>query len=265
MTMSTPVVDFHSHVGGWRNWGFDDDAETYLAIMDAAGVDVSCINCIFHGDASIGNDVVADRVRMHPDRFVGVAFVTPHYGEEAISELDRCFDELNMKFLKVYAPYWGRPIDDEGFDPIFEWANDRGIVVMSHANHVPGDDVLTSPHRFVALARRFDRVTWVLAHSGGGRQGQRMAVDAALECPNILLETATSFAEHGSIEFLVEGIGADRILYGSDMPLFDARYQLGRIATAAISVTDKKKILGLNAMRLLGLEFETRRPASRPT
>jgi predicted TIM-barrel fold metal-dependent hydrolase len=80
-------------------------------------------------------------------------------------------------------------------------------------------------------------------------------VEAVRACPNIFLETCTSFGEHGTIEFLVEGAGADRVLFGSDMPLMDARYNVGRIATANISEEDKRKVLGLNAMRLLGLEI----------
>ena len=38
------------------------------------------------------------------------------------------------------------------------------------------------------------------------------------------------------------------------MALLDARHQIGKVVTADISNEDKQKILGLNAIELLGLE-----------
>ena len=93
----------------------------------------------------------------------------------------------------------------------------------------------------------------MLAHSGNRREGQFRAIEAAKSSRNIYLETCTSLADHGTIERLVDGAGADRVLYGSDMPLMDARMQIGRIATANISNDAKRRILGLNAMELLGI------------
>ena len=43
------------------------------------------------------------------------------------------------------------------------------------------------------------------------------------------------------------------MLYGSDMPLMDARVQIGRIVTADISQEAKCRVLGLNAAELLGI------------
>ena len=53
----------------------------------------------------------------------------------------------------------------------------------------------------------------------------------------------------------MNGAGSDRVIYGSDMPLMDARLQIARILTADISNEAKRKVLGLNTMRLLGLEL----------
>ena len=252
--MDTPVIDFHTHGGRWGTYAVNDNPEDFVRIMDAAGVDKSCLNCIFHGDARRGNDVVARFVSLYPERFLPVAFVTPHYPEEAIGELERAFGKLGSKFLKLYPNYYQRPIDHPGYFPIFEWANDHGIVIMSHSSHnlAQGND-LTLPKRFIPLAQRFENVRWVLAHSGNTESGQEQAVEAAKTCPNIYLETCTSYGQHGAIEFLVEGAGEDRVLFGSDMPLMDARMQVGRIVTADISDEAKKKVLGLNAIKLLDL------------
>ena len=99
--METPVIDFHGHVGRWSTNSSDDDPELYLRMMDAAGVDKACINCIFHSDARRGNDIVADYVGRHPERFIGVAFVTPHYPEEAIGELERAFGSGKAAVVNV--------------------------------------------------------------------------------------------------------------------------------------------------------------------
>lgn len=252
--MNTPVIDFHNHVGRWANYFMDDHAETFLRIMDAAGVDRACVFNIFHGAAWRCNDSVAAFVARHPERFIGFAFVTPHYPEEAIPELERAFDQLNMKGLKIYPPYFNKPVTDPAWFPIFEWANERGIVLISHTSCFPGVEEGCQPSMFIELAQRFPRVRWVLGHSGVTDIGNIQAVEAARTCPNIYLETCTSYGKEGTIEFLVEGAGADRILYGSDMPLIDARLQLGRIVTADISDEAKQQILGLNALRLLGIE-----------
>ena len=251
--MNTPVVDLHSHVGSWAH--IDSNVDRYLRIMDAAGVDLACVSCLFHGEARRNNDVVAAFVAQHPDRFVGVAFVTPHYPEEVIPELERAFDVLGMKYLKIYPDYLGRPVDDPAYFPIFEWCNDHDVLIKCHSSFVSDSDTLTAPRKFIALARSYPRVNWLLAHSGNAPQGQAQAIEAAQACPNIYLETATSFADHGTIEYLVEGAGPDRVLYGSDMALMDARMQVGRIATADLASETKQKVLGLNAIKLLGLEL----------
>ena len=253
--MNTPVIDFHTHAGSWARHGMYDDLGRYIRIMDAAGVDKACINCIFFGDHRRGNDTIARIVEQHPDRFIPVAFVTPHYPEEAIGELERAFDVLGMKFLKIYPRYIGRSVDDPGYFPIFEWCNDRGVAVMSHAWETWDPPSVTILGRFTALSERFPNVKWVLAHAGGGGPRRADAVAAARSIPNVYLETATERDGYGEIEYVVEGAGAERVLFGTDMSLFDARLEIGKIVTADISDEAKRQILGLNAIKLLGLEL----------
>lgn len=246
--MDTPVIDFHNHVGRCGYLRMDDDPGRFLRIMDAAGVDRACVFNVWYGDARYGNDMTARLVDRHPDRFIGSCFVNPHYPEEMVAELERCIDGLGMKYIKLYPAYLGRPIDDPAFDPVFSWADARGLVVMSHHDRWP------EPRRYIGVARRFPRVRWVIAHAGNGPLGQADAVAAAQACANIYLEVSTSFGDSRTIEYLVHGAGADRVLFGSDMPEQEVRYQLGRIVTADIPEDAKRRILGLNAIRLLDLQ-----------
>ena len=253
--MDTPVIDFHAHGGGWTTLALDAEPELYVRNMDAAGIDAACINCIWYGDARRANDLIVETyLEPYPERFIGVAFVTPFYPEEAISELERAFDQLDMKMLKTYPTYFNKPMDDPAYFPIYEWANDRGICIMCHGTYTvdpPGTTVLK---RYASLTERFPNIKWVIAHVGSGISSD--PTDAAKELPNVWLETCGSGSSVGSIKFAVDHAGADRVLFGTDMPIFDARHQVGKVVTADISTEAKQRVLGLNAIDLLGLDVK---------
>ena len=169
-----PVIDFHNHVGRYGHLAMDDDPERFVRIMDAAGVDRACVFCIWYGDARRANDMTARLVATHPGRFIGAAYVTPNYPEEMLPELERAFYMPGMKYVKLYPAYHaGRVIDDPVFFPVFEWADERGLAVMSHHNDWP------QPLRYVGLAKRYPNVRWVIAHAGNGPMAQEEAVQAA--------------------------------------------------------------------------------------
>ena len=79
------------------------------------------------------------------------------------------------------------------------------------------------------------------------------AIAAARARPNFYLETCSTFRTPGVVEELVSKAGADRVLFGSDVPLMDPRPQLGKIITADIDAEAKRLVLGANAHRLLKL------------
>ena len=248
--METPVIDFHCHVGSWGRFWMDDDVDLFLRGMDRAGIDQSCINCIFHGEARRGNDLVAEFVERAPDRFIGVAFVTPYYPKEMVPELERCFDQLGTKYIKIYPHYVRVSQEDPMYYPIFEFASDRGLAVMSHAWHYFDPDSVSILKRYEELLKRFPKVTWVIAHGGSG--SRRQIVEAAHELPDIYLETCGS-TRPGATDYVVERVRAERVLFGTDMPLLDNSQQLAKIVMSDVSEEGKRKILGLNAKRLLKL------------
>ena len=249
------IVDFHCHLGRWGFPRIDDLTDRYLKIMDLSGVDLACVNCIFFGNASIGNDIVASVVKESPDRFIPVAFVTPHYQDDVIGELERCFGELKAKFLKIYPTYYQRPVDDPGYEKIFKWCSDNKKVIMSHASEVFETNPPQLVDRYSNLADKFPGVSWVMAHGAtGGRHKRDQIIEAVNKVPKVYIDTAGSLDTFGGFETLVSNVGAKKIVFGSDMPLFDARNQIARIITSKITEKEKKQILGENTIKLLGLK-----------
>ena len=249
MITDITVIDFHGHVGRWDSFGMDDDPAAMLQAMDAVGIDQSCVFNIFHADGTTANDSTAQFVEQHPDRFIGFAYVSPLMPRRMMPELERAVDQLGLQAIKLYPPYTLFPLDNPIWDPIYDFAHQRGLVIIIHTGTEP-----TAHPRFLSqVAPRYPGAIFVAGHAGNVEPFRSQAIRAAQECPNVYLETCSSFRSPGVIEELVQNAGADRVLFGSDTPLMDPRSQIGKIITAAISDEAKRLILGENARRLLGL------------
>ena len=249
MIAGTRVIDFHGHVGRWDGTGMRDDPDEMLRAMDAVGIDQSCLFNIFHPDGRTGNDLTARFVARHPDRLIGFAYVSPLVPDTMASELERAVDHLGMRAIKIYPSYTPFPLDDPVWDPVYDFAHRRGLAIITHT----GIEPTTAPRFLSQVAPRFPGARFVAGHAGNVEPFRAQAIRAARTCPNVFLETCSSFRSPGVVEELVKKAGAERVLYGSDTPLMDPRCQIGKILTADISDQAKRQLLGENACRLLGI------------
>lgn len=249
MIAGTTVIDFHGHVGRWDGLDMADDPDTMLNAMDRTGIDRACLFNIFHPDGRSGHDLTAAFVARHPNRFIGFAYASPLWPEDPVPELTRAIDELGFRAIKIYPPYTPFNLDDPAWDPIYQFADRRKLTLISHT----GSETTCPPRLFAQVAPRFANANFVVGHSGNIEPYRSEAIAAARACSNVYLETCSTFRTPGVIEELVSGAGADRVLFGSDIPLMDPRPQLGKILTAAITDDDKRQIIGDNARRLLDL------------
>ena len=252
--MNSPVVDFHAHAGRWGRVRMDDEVDRHVALMDAAGIDRACVNCVFYSDARRSNDHAARFAQERPDRFYFAAFASPHYPEEVVPELDRAVDELGAKFVKIYPDYGDLPLESPAWNPIFEWVNERGLAIMTHARlaHV-SDSGITITERFTNLSEKYPGIRWVMAHAAGSPSAD--TINAAATLPNVYMETCGSSGTVSAVQASVQGAGADNVLFGTDQPLLDPRSQIAKVLAADIPVDAKRRVLGLNAIELLGLDL----------
>ena len=243
------IIDFHGHVGRWDIFEMDDDEGAMIHAMDAVGIDRSCLFNIFHPDGTTGNDETAAFVERQPERFIGFAYVSPLMAEGMVHELARAIDLLGFSAIKIYPPYSSWDLTDSIWDPVYAFANERSLALITHT----GQEVTCQPIQVGEVAGRFPNAQFVIGHSGNAEPYRTQAIEAAKRNPNVYLETCSTFREPGVVERLVEEAGADRVLFGSDVPLMDPRSQLGKIITADISDDAKRMVLGENARRVLKL------------
>jgi uncharacterized protein len=70
------------------------------------------------------------------------------------------------------------------------------------------------------------------------------------DCRNVLLETS-NFVGAGFMEYAVRGFGAERLLFGSFLPVNDPLVAMGMVLDAGIPEEQKALIAGGNLRRLI--------------
>ena len=246
------VVDAHAHLGAYsegRMYIPTPDEDTMVRLMDRMGVDVACISSLeAMSDFRTGNERTARAVRKYPDRLVGLAVVNPHYPEEVGPELERCFEELGMKGIKIHPTCNDYPVDGKGYEEVWRFASERGAFVLSHTWQ---GSSTCGPKMLASVAEKYPDLPIILGHSGGNPKGYEEAIEVAKDHPNLYLDLCGSLITGAWVERIVEAVGADRVLYGTDFPFIDPFYEFGKVCFAGIDEEEKKKILGLNMAEIL--------------
>ena len=242
------IIDGHVHIGTSVFFHMQADADLLLRLADKAGFDrifVTELTALFY-DMSEGNDALAAKIAPHGDRMIGYASIpTPRLGRRAVDEVRRCREKHGFRGVKIYS-HPEATIAEPATYPLLEAAAELGMTVLAH----------TTPDECDHLMTAMPQARLVMAHMGGHPYAfgdWHRAVAVAKKHENLLLDTASSQIDNGMIEYAVEELGADKILFGSDMPLLDPYTQLAKVRGAEISDGDKVKILGGNLVRLLGL------------
>jgi uncharacterized protein len=134
---------------------------------------------------------------------------------------------------------------------LFEFAAKHRLIVSTHSG-----ESRSMPEDFVPFADAFPEVRLILAHLGCTCDDDPAhQVRAVQQCKHGNIYIDTSSAQNivaGLLEWAVQEIGADRILFGTDSPLYFLPMQRARIDCAEIAENDKRKILSENAVSLFG-------------
>jgi predicted TIM-barrel fold metal-dependent hydrolase len=194
---------------------------------------------------------VAESVRAHSDRLLGIARVDPLLGDEAVVELERALGELGLKGLFLHPWEETFRVNDPLVDSVVEVARDHEVPVVVAA----GYPWLSEGLQVGELARRFPDVSFVATN---GLQiniaglGQVDAELALADNANIAIQTSGVYRED-FIEGIVERYGVERVLYASASPVFDPRLELLRVRWAHFDEQQQQALLAGNATRIFGL------------
>jgi aminocarboxymuconate-semialdehyde decarboxylase len=249
----------------------------------------------YHLDAKIAlatsratNDEISSMTKTWPERFAGLGTLPMQDVKAAITELERCMTQIGLKGVEINDHVNGRTLEEPEFRPFWKAAEQLGALVFFHQ----GGETLVSPrtkryHLPNTVGNLVDRaVTFatlvsggvmdecpdlkiVLGHGGGytcygiGRmdRGWQVRTEARANIqqpPSAYLRRfhydCIVYTE-SALRFLIDTVGADRVVFGTDWP-YDMALDWPVswiLAMESLTQAEKEAILWRNLERLLGL------------
>jgi predicted TIM-barrel fold metal-dependent hydrolase len=262
-THNIPAIDVHGHYGAYDR-GPGHPFNTYMS-ADAAAVAARAAHARIRltivsplrglmprgsGDAVAGNQEAARLVQDVPGLRQYV-ILDPRRAD-TYRQADALLGQPFCVGIKLHPEEHVYPIREHG-RMLFSFAARHRAIVLCHTS-----EQLSLAMDFAAFANDFPETTVILAHLGHGWDGDPTHQVRAVQSSrhgNVYVDTSSARSiTPNLIEWAVGEIGADRILFGTDTPLYHAGMQRARIDFAEIPESDRRKILHENAERLFGFE-----------
>lgn len=281
-TTKTPMVDIHAHVyppelakkaiafrEGRRKEGhayydgvtsLDGTAEGYVAWLEKEGIAHGVVLPLAmkpHQVAKL-NDFTEKTVRRFP-RLLPFGAIHPD-----LNGIERVLEDLKARgFLGVKIhPYFQKgatrsPFFEPCWLRLFEACSGLGLIVLTCT--VFYDEIAEqspkSAQELARLSQTLPKLKLIAAHLGAIYNWG--AIFKGLLGSNVYLDLsyALGFLEQGTVLEIIQKHGDDKVLFGTDTPYGSAECNLKRFMRLPLSSTSRAHIGGMNAYKLLGIEW----------
>jgi predicted TIM-barrel fold metal-dependent hydrolase len=249
------IWDVHSHLHSVPGDTPEERMDVVIRCADRLGIERILLSQGYSADEHptpdqlrAENDRVLRAIRRFPDRAYGSVYLSPNHLDFSLKEFDRCVRDGPM--IGVGELEADKRCNAPELDPIVERAVAMKVPILQHTwlkteGNFPGE---STPEDLVELARRHPDAHFICAHTGGDwERGIRMI----RATKNISAGVAGFDPTSGVVEMAVRELGAERVVYGSDVGGRSFGSQLGKVMGAEISDSARELVLGANLRRLL--------------
>ena len=232
------------------------------------------------------NEILVAEAARHPDRFLPIGTIPLQDPARAATELDFAVRKLGMAGVQIATTVDGTDLDNAGLDRFWEAAADLGCLVVLHpCDPLPGvdlsrnflDNMVGRPAEstiavahllFSGVLERYPGLVICVVHGGGflpyqlGRMQRGFDAVPSLAAQNISTPPSelarrlyydTILHDPAPLAFLVEHVGADHVVMGTDypFPMGDPTPVDTVNAIPGLSDEQRRLILGGNVTRLI--------------
>lgn len=250
-----PYFDVHCHIGLTvsRAPVIGQSVGRCLARMASADV-IGAIPCPTAGgpqargvlDTRAQHETIAAACERYPDRFpIGLGIAEVRHEQAGVDELARAMQADGLVGFMCHPGLSGHSLGGELHAFLEVVAMHNGLCLLHQAG---------STANIAAYAQRFPSITFIIGHVSMNKAGHLDAIAHCGKHENIWFDIAQK-PENADASWdlvhLVNALGEDRIMFGSDLPYYDFRFVQRQLRSARLSETTQRRIAYLNAVWLV--------------
>lgn len=184
-------------------------------------------------------------------RFIG--FGTIHQNSENPRAVIDEIISFGLHGVKLHPDFQNFEIDDPKVFPIYEAMAGR-LPLLIHMGDERSD--ASSPTRLLHIIKRFPSLTLIAPHLGGYSKWDEAMGTIIGRDIYIDTSSALAFIPKEKAAEIIRAHGIDKVLFGSDYPMWLHKDELARFFALGFSDDENEKILYGNAAKLFGIEHE---------
>ena len=247
------IIDMHAH--GLVPWYTADVCEKIIMEnIEKYNIDKVYVSNLYahvptENEVEIANGLAHKLCKKHPDKIKGYVYISPEH-QNSCDVLKKGIEEQGFIGVKLWISTY---CDDLCVNKIAEKSIEYGVPVLIHSFHKS-----TGQHPFETtgknveiLAKRYPELKIIMAHYGGNCYN---GIPMIRDLKNVWIDTSGSICGGDALNYTIENIGVERILFGSDMP-GDYITNVGKVMEADLTKEEKDMIFYKNTLKVFDKNF----------
>ena len=242
------IVDMHAHMDEVADLNWFDTPEKLIKLMDDANIELAVVSAYLNvpGPDPDAFERMCRCVEPYKDRLCPFIRMDPWFGKRTVEVLVEAHrNHPNLSGVKLHPGHYTLHPYGEATVALIQKAGELGLPVLFHC----GDEEMCLPLQIGEMMKQCPDTKVILAHMGGLAH-YRDAISVAKKYPNIFIDTS-EIPYVGMIRRVVDEIGADRVLFGTDAPFCDPLVELKKVEYAGLTEQEFEKVCSLNGLKLL--------------
>ena len=159
---------------------------------------------------------------------------------------------MGLKGVKLHPDIQRFKIDDYRCLKIYERCEEKNLPILMHTGDKRYD--YSNPNRLLPVLKIYTGLTVIGAHLGGWSIWDE-AVEKLAGLENFYVDCSSSlpYISISRAREIILSYGADRVLFGTDYPMWSPTDELATFFKLGLSDADNKKILSENAKKLFNI------------
>ena len=230
----------------------DGTAHSLLQINQEVGIDHALVQSVATTPKQVAsiNGFIAETVAASEGRFTGLGTLHPDSEDQRADVLH--LKELGLRGVKLHPDIQQFKIDDYRCLKIYELCEEFGLPILMHTGDKRYD--YSNTNRLIPILGTYTGLTIIGAHMGGWSLWDEASRELA-GTPNLYVDCSSTMAwvPLDKTAEIIRRYGADRVLFGTDYPMWSPVVELERFVRLDLTDDEKRMILSENVKKVYQL------------